>query len=46
MTSHGTVNWMATIGGMVLVVGIFTDWRIAAVGGVLIVLGIFSATRS
>jgi hypothetical protein len=36
---------MAMLGGMVLVVGFFTDWRVAAVGVGMIVLGIYSATR-
>jgi hypothetical protein len=36
---------MAILGGMVLVVGFFTEPWVIAVGGVMIVLGIFAATR-
>jgi hypothetical protein len=45
VTSHGTVNWTAMIGGMVLFIGIFTNIWVAAVGLAMILLGIFFATR-
>ena len=45
MTSHGTISWMATLGGMVLVVGFFTNAWVIGVGAVMVVLGIFFATR-
>lgn len=45
MTSHGTISWMATLGGMVLVVGFFTNVWVVVAGVVMILLGIFFSTR-
>ena len=45
MTSHGTINWLATLGGMVLVVGFFTNVWVVVAGAVMVVLGLFFATR-
>jgi hypothetical protein len=36
---------MAMIGGMILVVGFFTEAWVIAVGAVMLALGIYSATR-
>ena len=43
--ARGTVPWLAMFGGMVLVVGTFTNVWVIVTGVVMVVLGIFLATR-